>query len=561
MMRCLEVPALIMLVLIVESSPSRQWKSNCNVNEYPTTGKSMKSCSNHSMCPTWFICGSDKNCQCGNRHGGTIACDNRWLIAAVLDGNCVTYDETSQSTFIGSCFYNCANLKHHKDFVYHRLPVKPEQLINKSACTRFHRAGLLCGDCEEGHSPFVLSYNLSCVKCPDGHKNWWNVILAGLMPLTFFYLFIIVFKINVTSSRLSGVVWFSQVVSLPAFARVTLSSYSRNHTQLNMVKVLLAFYSIWNLELLRSVIPSICLNVTTLEALALEYIVALYPLLLLLLSYGIIELYDKNFPCLVIVWRPFQKVLTKFRNTWNIRTSVIDSFATFFLLSYVKVLNVTADILVPTKIYKLGSNRSTFGLYYSPTIQYFGEEHLPYAIIAMLVLILLVITPTAILICYPFQYFQKVLSYIPLNWHFLQAFVDSFQGCYKDGTEPGTFDCRCFSVLLLLIRLTLFIIFSMTLSVMFFVYSLIILIIFLIAMVNIQPCKKAVVRSPSTDPIFIVLLSLCNVVYLARQISDLEKHYFHMIVSILGFSSALIPICYFIFLVISWLVSKNSHKS
>ena len=25
--------------------------------------------------------------------------------------------------------------------------------------------------------------------------------------------------------------------------------------------------------------------------------------------------------------------------------------------------------------------------------------------------------------------------------------LDSFQGCYKDGTEPGTFDCRWFQLL------------------------------------------------------------------------------------------------------------------
>ena len=313
---------------MVVSSPSRQWKSNY---KHPTTGKNMKNCSNHSTCPTWFICGLDKTCQCGNRHGGTITCDNKQIITAVLDCNCKTYDETSQSTFVGCCFYNCVNLKNHKDIVYHHLPVKPELLINKLACTRFHRAGPLCGDCEEGYSPFVLSYNLSCVKCPESNKNWWKFMLAGFLPLTFFYFFIIVLKINVTSSRLSGVAWFSQTVSIPVLARLILSSYTTgNPILLYMMKAILAFYSIWNLELLRSIIPSICLNVTTLEALALEYIVALYPLVLLLLSYGIIELYDKNFPCLVIVWRPFHKVLIMFRKTWNIRTSIIDSFATFF---------------------------------------------------------------------------------------------------------------------------------------------------------------------------------------------------------------------------------------
>ena len=31
-------------------------------------------------------------------------------------------------------------------------------------------------------------------------------------------------------------------------------------------------------------------------------------------------------------------------------------------------------------------------------------------------------------------------TYFPTQWHFLHAFVNSFQGSYKDGTEPGTYD-------------------------------------------------------------------------------------------------------------------------
>ena len=47
-----------------------------------------------------------------------------------------------------------------------------------------------------------------------------------------------------------------------------------------------------------------------------------------------------------------------FRRSWDIRTSVVNSFATFFYLSYIKVLSVTTDLLVPTQVYKLGSNGS-----------------------------------------------------------------------------------------------------------------------------------------------------------------------------------------------------------
>ena len=122
-----------------------------------------------------------------------------------------------------------------------------------------------------------------------------------------------------------------------------------------------------------------------------------------------------------------------------------------FLLSYIKVFSVTGDLLVSTQIYQLGSNISTLGLYYSPTVVYFGEEHLPYAILAVAILIVFLCTPFIILLLYPFQFFQRFLSLFPVNWHYLRAFVDSFQGCYKDGTEPGTFDCRWFSVLTLLL--------------------------------------------------------------------------------------------------------------
>ena len=60
-------------------------------------------------------------------------------------------------------------------------------------------------------------------------------------------------------------------------------------------------------------------------------------------------------------WKPFHKLLKIFHTSYDVRTSVIDLFATFFLL----VMSVTTDLLIPTQIDKLGSNGSTFGMYYS----------------------------------------------------------------------------------------------------------------------------------------------------------------------------------------------------
>jgi hypothetical protein len=116
------------------------------------------------------------------------------------------------------------------------------------------------------------------VRCPDGHKNWWKFILAGFVPLTFFYLFVVIFNINVTSSRLHGVVWFSQVITMPAFIRLIMSELShRSPHLLRAANIFIVFYSFWNLDIFRSVMPDICLNVTIVEALALDYFLALYP--------------------------------------------------------------------------------------------------------------------------------------------------------------------------------------------------------------------------------------------------------------------------------------------
>ena len=519
------------------------------------------SCSADGACPTWFICNSENNCQCGDTHDNAVVCDDKLKESAVLDCNCVTYDKRSQATYAGLCFYNCQNTNPEKimDYVYTRLPQKPEELLNKSACAHFHRTGLLCGDCEEEHSPFVLSYSLSCVRCPDGHKNWWKFILAGFVPLTFFYFFIVVFNINVTSSRLHGVVWFSQALSSPAFVRIIMSALSHGDSPhlLIATKTFLVFYSFWNLDILRSVIPDICLNITTLQALALDYLLAIYPFMLILLSYILIELHGRRYAVVVAIWKPFRKVLLIFRKSWNIRTSVIDSFATFFLLSYVKVLSVTTDVLIPTKVYKLGAtNSQSLRLFYSPTIQYFGYNHLPYAIIAIAILTLFVGIPTMIFILYPFRFFQRFLSFFPVNWHFLHAFVDSFQGCYKDGTEPGTFDCRWFSSLVLLIRLFLFMLYGVTLSMIFFIFGLIAVLIFLIAAINIQPFKHVASNYLITDVTFYILLSFTYIAIIARDIATTQKFLYNLITIIFLFLAVFVPIAYITFLIGIWIVSR-----
>ena len=295
-----------------------------------------------------------------------------------------------------------------------------------------------------------------------------------------------------------------------------------------------------------------------LQALTLDYLLALYPFLLIIASYFIIELYDRKFLCIVAAWKPFHKFLSLFRKTWDVRTSIIDSFATFFLLSNVKITSVSADLLVPAHIYQLGSKDSTTGLYYTPSVEYFGKEHRPYAILAIIFLVLFVGIPTLILSLYPFRFFQRFLSLFPLNWHFLHAFVDTYQGCYKDGTQQGTLDCRWCSISMLMILPALITIYCLTLSKMFFVYAVILLVINLIILVNIQPFKVIAPRYPSSKKISHILLSLLYIVILSFRIDVIKKQNSvdNVIILVTTFLLASVPIVYIMALICYWFASK-----
>ena len=56
------------------------------------------------------------------------------------------------------------------------------------------------------------------------------------------------------------------------------------------------------------------------------------------------------------------------------------------------------DLLMPVQVYTVQSSKCTCSLYYDGSIDYFGKQHLPYAILALLFLVLFVIIPVATLL-------------------------------------------------------------------------------------------------------------------------------------------------------------------
>ena len=96
-------------------------------------------------------------------------------------------------------------------------------------------------------------------------------------------------------------------------------------------------------------------------------------------------------------------------------------------------------------------------LYYDGSIVYFSKEHAPYVIAAVIVLVVFVIFPPLLLLAYPFKIFHKFLTCCTCSACQLggktQLFLYTFYGCYKDGTDPGTRDWRCFAGLYFVLRI------------------------------------------------------------------------------------------------------------
>ena len=81
------------------------------------------------------------------------------------------------------------------------------------------------------------------------------------------------------------------------------------------------------------------------SCLALEYIVAFYPIFLIIITFVCIKLHDNNFRPVVLLWKPFHRYFVHFRRRWDSKASIINAFTTFLLLSFSKILFVCFTLL------------------------------------------------------------------------------------------------------------------------------------------------------------------------------------------------------------------------
>ena len=159
------------------------------------------------------------------------------------------------TTEVGLCIYNCYHLgktNFDTEVAYSTLPNNISDL-NDAMCGRYNRTGTLCGDCVSSTYLRAYSYDLYCTNCVGDWSNWIKYIGVAYVPLTIFYIMVLLFKINIPSSCLQGYVLFCQIPSSPIIVR-PLILFLRSQTDTVYYKGMQVFgtlYGIWNLDFFR----------------------------------------------------------------------------------------------------------------------------------------------------------------------------------------------------------------------------------------------------------------------------------------------------------------------
>ena len=465
-------------------------------------------------CSTWLHPSGDGQCSCGPSLGTVVVCNNETQEVGVLSKFCLTSSgDGSNTSVVGKCLvvlHNGERLLSPLGIYDKVLPNISEQ--DQQTCGYFNRQGRLCGKCKHNHFVSAYSYDLKCYNCTS---SLWSGVVKYLciayLPLTVFLCVVIVFRISVTSPAMNAPVLLCQFSSLPFFLQFVLQ-YIHDVKTLYYIKFLATVYGIWSLDFFRVVIPPICLPLNTMHTIALDYLVAVYPLFLLVCVYVLLTAHDRGYRLVVWLWRPFLWCTTRLRQSSNIRHSIIDAFATFLLLSYIKLLNTSLSLLTYTGIYNDRGSLVGYFLFNDETIEFMGSQHIPFAILAILVLLVGVLFPLLLLLLFPMQWFQKCLNKCHLNSPGLQIFMECFQGYYRDRTDGG-WECRYFAAVYPAFRIVIYVVYNVTLSNINYVALILLCLSVVATVLVVRPYKKRYALYNKFDAVMIILVAVfitCN---------------------------------------------------
>ena len=486
------------------------------------------------QCPPGYKWNQDeKVCECGYEDWqGILYCDDvsftSYLVRGYWAGYVSAYNVVNESSLVTvkcpSQYCNTLDTPFRCQLPYTANKTSMDHMI----CGPQNRTGELCGDCTDDHGVAinVRAFQFSCIHCSDTKYSWLVYVSSEFIPLTLFFIVILFFDINIHSGVTSSIILYFQVFD--ALRIVSDDELSPPPDSSGLIRAVQFLFNIWNLQFFGSLLSPYCLanRLNTMDVLLINYASGLFPFLLFFIVYLLNNL---SFPCWAESER-FRKVHHCFRRFWYrlkwrvaVKKSILSGLATVWTLAFTKLALISFLILSRTSL-----NDDTHVATYQGTFPFLKDQHLQYAIPAILILIWLVYIPATSLLCYPLvpQLMGKLRRWIPLNnyviyhritWWLerpfikLKPIIDCFQGSYRPRLE-------FFAGLLFWYRLIIFMVFAYSVQSDTYFWNIIVSVAFLVIVGIAQPFKK------SRDNT-VMLLSVANIVMISALNIYLLDHY------------------------------------
>ena len=407
----------------------------------------------------------------------------------------MTWDTARNQTVAALSNYGYVNSSAITKRVYTLMPNDSRDLT-ETVCAPNNREGFLCEDCVPGYGP--TAYSPKCMDCKKHSTVSASAIFLTrkLFPITIMFILLLIFRVNITKGPLFGYVLYCQVqviakTRLMVFHKLFLLE-AHGYGWILQVSLFLSSFWATDFSLLGS---NYCISgsMNKMDVLLLNFVSVLYQLLLVILTFTLIELHARNCRPFVIMWKPFGRCFSKIRRNWSATDSIVHAYATLFLLSFATLNDNFYQLLETTNIYNSTGKVYTNVLLNMPSIHVYSSEHIYYLVIVVTLMFFLGVCPTALLFIYSMKMLRRKVSnccsqriQIVFN-----IFVETFQGTFKDGLN-GNRDYRVFPAIFATIIMftTLLGSFGNVFNMYLPFYTLILLVLLSFVIAFARPCKS-----------------------------------------------------------------------
>ena len=324
---------------------------------------------------------------------------------------------------------------------------KRETVLTKKLENVCHdsREGVLCSQCKPNYTVYYHSNSYLCKEISNCKHGILLYVVSELLPITIIFLVILILNINITTGAVNTFIFCAQVLS-----SLFIDAFEVVKTDNNALRNIFSLYRLGsgflNLNIFVFDHFSFCLikDAKILDLFLVKYFSVIYAFSLIVLTVIIMRL-NSLYSCIKLCHKCGRR---------NIRTSIINGLIAFLILCYFQCVRITFNILVPSSIIRSGGKVVSVRLLFDGDIEYMSYHHLPYAISAILCLLIVILPPPIVLTLEPLLIrFSGILKFRRNSFTYclhrfrmkLKPFLDSFQGCFKD-------NCRCFAGLFFFYR-------------------------------------------------------------------------------------------------------------